>query len=418
MTFIKEKTVGIEMRELCTMKSFSPLSSPPMIHRVEFANILRGFAAIFVVISHYLGVFWLNQEATVNLTNLPAFNLQTVSVPKFIYWINSYPYFSWGAYGVALFFLISGFVIPFSLQKSTWAGFLVNRFFRIFPTYMLGFSVTLLTFMYGLNYFSKPWPFTPSEVFIHYIPGMRDIMGTKTIDSIIWTLEVEIKFYGLCAMAFLWFKKQSKKVFFLPLIFLIITVTFNSFGDSLTKVMPTVVSLTHPVIVSLQFIVYMFLGVAFHYLYVKQIKRRDFLIMTLVFWGIFGVMWYIGPYQINFFLMETYVLSYLTFSLAFCFSFQLKGNRVVNFIASISYPLYIIHGVAGYIVMRVLLEKGFSPYVTLFFVTLGAVIISWIIHISVERPTQRIGQKLTKLTLQHPKLNQAQEAILPLCQDA
>ncbi len=42
---------------------------------------------------------------------------------------------NFGAFGVALFFLISGFVIPLSFQSYGRLDFLVARFFRIYPTY-------------------------------------------------------------------------------------------------------------------------------------------------------------------------------------------------------------------------------------------------------------------------------------------
>lgn len=367
------------------------------VNRVEFANILRGFAALCVVISHYLSVFWLKQNTVVNWTHLPALDLEKTPIPSFIYWINAVSWFHWGAYGVALFFLISGFVIPFSLQKSTWAGFLTNRFFRIFPTYMVGFSVTVLTIYLGLKTFTLPWPYTLSEVLIHYVPGLRDIVGSKNIDGIVWTLEIELKFYVLCAIGILWFQDRSKKVFLLPLIFSLVAWSLNAFLDYSTLNTPHNCPLIQNMVFSAQFMVYMFLGVAFHYLYIRKIRKRDFLMIASVLWGMFGLTWAIGPARSHFFLIWSYGLSFLTFTAAFCYPFFFKNNRIVNFMASISYPLYVVHGVAGYVVMHILLDKGIPVYLTLFLVTLSAIVISWIIHILIEYPTQKIGKNLAKL---------------------
>ena len=85
--------------------------------RIDFANTLRGFAALAVVISHYYGVFWSSRAAVEAITNAPALPLETHAIPGYISWLHIFPIFNWGAYGVALFFIISGFVIPFSLQK-------------------------------------------------------------------------------------------------------------------------------------------------------------------------------------------------------------------------------------------------------------------------------------------------------------
>ena len=47
---------------------------------------------------------------------------------------------NWGPFGVALFFVISGFVIPFSFETYGRLDFIVARFFRIYPTYLTGLS--------------------------------------------------------------------------------------------------------------------------------------------------------------------------------------------------------------------------------------------------------------------------------------
>ncbi|MFC7436504.1 acyltransferase family protein [Hydrogenophaga bisanensis] len=115
--------------------------------RIDFANTLRGFAALAVVISHYYGVFWTNRAAVEAIANAPALPLETHAIPDYISWLHLFPIFNWGAFGVALFFIISGFVIPFSLQKMSWIGFSIGRILRIMPTYFVGFSVTLLAIL-------------------------------------------------------------------------------------------------------------------------------------------------------------------------------------------------------------------------------------------------------------------------------
>jgi peptidoglycan/LPS O-acetylase OafA/YrhL len=108
--------------------------------KVDFANTLRGIAALSVVISHYFGVFWLYRSAVSSFINAPELPLSTYAIPNYINWLHKFPLFNWGAYGVALFFIISGFVIPFSLHKVNRLGFCVSRIFRIIPLYIVGFS--------------------------------------------------------------------------------------------------------------------------------------------------------------------------------------------------------------------------------------------------------------------------------------
>jgi peptidoglycan/LPS O-acetylase OafA/YrhL len=86
--------------------------------KIDFANTLRGIAAVAVVISHYFGVFWSDREADASLIKSPALPLDLYPVPEFFKWVHPIAMLNWGAFGVALFFLISGFVIPFSLKNA------------------------------------------------------------------------------------------------------------------------------------------------------------------------------------------------------------------------------------------------------------------------------------------------------------
>src|SRR5471030_457335 len=102
--------------------------------KIGFANGLRGIAALSVITGHYLGTFWKLTEAVAGLTGMVR---APVALPFFVEWVGASP-INLGAFGVALFFLISGFVIPLSFQSYGRLDFLIGRFFRIYPTYWMG----------------------------------------------------------------------------------------------------------------------------------------------------------------------------------------------------------------------------------------------------------------------------------------
>src|ERR1700730_15415617 len=98
--------------------------------RLEFVQQLRGLASLIVVLgAHFFGVFWLSPAAVSSLIGVPAW--QPPSVPQFVIWIQHFPAIGFGHLGVATFFLISGFVIPFSVKSLGPIRFLVARTFRI-----------------------------------------------------------------------------------------------------------------------------------------------------------------------------------------------------------------------------------------------------------------------------------------------
>lgn len=53
-----------------------------------------------------------------------------------------------------------------------------------------------------------------------------------------------------------------------------------------------------------------------------------------------------------------------------------------------------IHGVAGYVALRILLDLGMKAWVSLLIVTGGCIFLSWVLHKLVEKPSQRVGKKL------------------------
>ncbi len=59
--------------------------------------------------------------------------------------LDVYPWFNAGQYGVFVFFLVSGYIIPASLErKGSVRGFWVSRAFRLYPLYLLGIGISLL----------------------------------------------------------------------------------------------------------------------------------------------------------------------------------------------------------------------------------------------------------------------------------
>jgi peptidoglycan/LPS O-acetylase OafA/YrhL len=368
------------------------------IDRVDFANTLRGFAALSVLlIHHYCGVFWGPREGgwkTIGyLINAPSPPKNYV-IPIYISWLNI-PHFDWGSYGVALFFIISGFVIPFSLKKMSGLGFMVNRFFRIVPTYAAGFSVVLLAIAISTEYFGSQWPFSLKEILIHYVPGIRDIFWSRSIDGVVWTLEIEMKFYLLCALLMVWFRRQSRLVFLLPVLLFAVVVYLNLNMPSWRTNNISTWRLASTGTFVCRYIIFMFIGVMFHYRYQGKIGAdRAYLGIGGLF-VLFCLIWRLyGANSPPFTMAWSYAFALLTFCLAYSFPRLFKGNPIFNFFADISYPLYVVHAVPGYVALSIMLDQGYNSSVSLLTVTLGSFLLAWLLHLSVERPTQKLGKCL------------------------
>ena len=110
-------------------------------------------------------------------------------------WLNPTPLPLWAGVGVGLFFLVSGFVIPFSFERYDRLGFLVARFFRLWPTYAIGVRLTAAAIWVGNSLAGQVFPYSGGEVLINSILGLREALLARNFDGIVWTLEIEIKFY-------------------------------------------------------------------------------------------------------------------------------------------------------------------------------------------------------------------------------
>lgn len=175
-----------------------------MSEKISFAHNLRGIAAFSVVLAHLAGVFWLSSPVAAQLANTPAY---IGSIPKVVKYVN---YTSYGHFGVALFFLISGFVIPFSLKKLGSLQFLIARFFRLWPLYAVGLSITLSCIWYASMHYGFPFNHTVTDI-MKNILLVRDLFWIPSIDGIVWTLEIEVKYYLICALIAPWIRRCDYK---------------------------------------------------------------------------------------------------------------------------------------------------------------------------------------------------------------
>jgi len=134
----------------------------------------------------------------------------TSFLPHFL----SFYIFSYGSAGVAVFFVISGFVINHSLSKNPIDGhavgkFLIRRSIRIDPAYWL--SICLAIIVNVIMAFIHKYPIsipTPSAVVAH-IFYMQEILNYPEISPVYWTLTYEIQFYIVISLC-LWMLLKLK----------------------------------------------------------------------------------------------------------------------------------------------------------------------------------------------------------------
>jgi peptidoglycan/LPS O-acetylase OafA/YrhL len=148
--------------------------------RLAWLDALRGFAALCVVFDH---------GSTLLL--LPA--------RDFLYrWLN------FGQFGVFVFFLVSGYIIPASLErKGSLRSFWTSRGFRLYPMYAaaLVFAVLAYLYRYGTIRGAEHHPLTSVTSWLLMLPN---VLTGPNVPNVTWTLSYEMVFYLLLAALFSW----------------------------------------------------------------------------------------------------------------------------------------------------------------------------------------------------------------------
>lgn len=182
--------------------------------RIWFCDELRGFSAFIVMFSHF----------TIGFNSLHGYLFNpNDSIDIFPEWFLKYLFVD-GALGVAIFFLISGFIIPFSLQKKSSLTFLIARAIRIYPVYIVSAFLTML-----LGFIFYNWDYRSILLFLKSITLFRDWIGGPAIDGVLWTLEIEVKFYLYMAVMLPVFRKKPEIVLLVPIFFISILIVVLNF---------------------------------------------------------------------------------------------------------------------------------------------------------------------------------------------
>ncbi|WP_345226416.1 acyltransferase [Hymenobacter koreensis] len=190
--------------------------STPKQH-LNILDLLRGFAAISVCLYHY--------------TNG---TLPKISIPF------TKSLFSWGSLGVDIFFVISGFIIPFALHRSNYTlpgfgKFMLKRIARICPpSYVV--IILAIAQWWTIDTFLKPSAPYLSLIsipqLIHNFLYTIDFTGYKWINGVFWTLAIEFQFYIFMGLVFSIISKNKIFAFALAIIFTVLS--FTKFGNGNT----------------------------------------------------------------------------------------------------------------------------------------------------------------------------------------
>lgn len=367
------------------------------MRRIAFANALRGIAALCVVNAHYVLMF--------NYIKGAYGGLLPLTEPVFPSWMleifNPIGNMNMGGFGVALFFLISGLVIPISVASLNGSAlaktkFVIGRIFRIWPTYAVGLLVSLGALSVAAAYMGNNAPYTTSQVLMQ-MSLFRDWFGSSApLDGVVWTLEVEVKFY----LVVLLFWSMISRGKLLPLFVLgVSTVMVANFYPGNIHQAGALAALVFPI----KYIFFMLIGVAFNYHYRRFISSEKLFAITISMLCVFGYSGFTEgwPFEV----IAAYFMAFAVFTVMYLFASTWAGGPIFTFFSNISYPLYACHGALGFVGMRIMIDHGIGAMPALIIQTTVTIFVSWIIHKTVEDPTHRMGKRIAASIGKSPQIS-------------
>ena len=287
--------------------------------------------------------------------------------------INEIGYY--GGYGVPIFFVISGFIIPYSLFYSSYRlynfpNFILKRIIRLDPPYLLSIAgIFLLSF---ITQFSS---FHSSDIIdlfnrntLYHLFYLVGILHGKWLNPVFWTLAIEFQFYIFIGIIFPLLVNGKRIIQLLVFLFFCLIPFFLNNNEFVPEYL------------------LMFLpGILLFFFITKKINWQLFALLGII----------------------TLLLSYFKTGIpgiacpiiATCFIlFVKKPIKPLIFLGTISYSLYLIHtpfgtdGMINFLQNYIVSESGRIWLVVL---SLPMIIfIAWIFYRLIEKPSIIMAGKI------------------------
>jgi peptidoglycan/LPS O-acetylase OafA/YrhL len=288
----------------------------------------------------------------------------------------------YGLLGVHLFFMISGFVIAFSVKGRSSTEFMWSRASRLYPAFWIAIVLTTLVVQlasaqeYQLHWWQVAANFTM----------LNHLFGIPSVDGAYWSLYVELHFYSLVWLM-IRFGQQHRELVLLAL-WLLIAAAWQTFP--VWKVELLLAARYAPFFVAGALIC--------------RIRNEG---SSWVLWSLYGIAWLLSlnimvgvspairveeggnPVVVGALISLAYLLMA---GVGLSLFTWIKGSTVA-FLGTLTYPLYLLHEVIGWVLLSRLPDQ-WSDSMRVALVTALMVAGAWLVHFYVERPASRWFKRL------------------------
>ncbi len=346
--------------------------------RFHLIDALRGIAAIWVVFYHAFEGQHLEKLIE--------------TLPQFI----SYLFFEIGDAGVPIFFVLSGFVIAHSVTRDNvnlkYLGkFTLRRSIRLDPPYWG--SIVLVIMMGWLSATIKnesiDWP--SFEMILAHLFYLQNILELGNINSIYWTLCIEIQFY-LIFVILVSFKQRLERYYLSAskIVFLSVALVSLLWPTGIIK------GNLHPGL----FLPYwhaFLLGVFVYWSWQGKLSKYIFYIyFSIVF--VFSVYHYPDFGQYSDFCIAAALTSILIHELSIRGHIVSANWRWIQFLGTVSYSLYLTHntitGSSYFLIYKILGDSLTVQFFAFIITTMVCILFAYFFWFVFEKWSIKFSKKI------------------------
>lgn len=322
-------------------------------NRILELEAIRGIMAILIMLFHY----------TTRYNELFGH--------KIPYNIN----FPYGKFGVQFFLITSGFVMLFSFKENfKIKDFIIKKFFRLYPAYIV--SITLIFII--LSVYQIEGRSVDFNTYLINLTMLEGFFNVSYVDRAHWYLTVEIIFTFLCALSFK-VLSDTKKINIRSLLIGWLTITI------VLQVGKEIIPFgkVFRLFFLVQYAPFFIIGVIFYLKKYHNQNNKIILVLSILSIALQG--------KIQLFFATIFLI--VIFKLLIMDKLKFLNNKVLVYIGSISYSLYLIHQNIGYVIIDFMEKKGLTSEWCLIIPCTIAIILAIIINYTIEKPLLRFIKK-------------------------
>lgn len=280
--------------------------------------------------------------------------------------------FIYGYLGVPVFFMISGFIICYSLpvdyKFNQFKTFILKRIVRIEPPYLA--SILLIFLLNYLAFFFThiPLQFSWSDFLFHFAYLNNFGLG-HYYNVVYWTLGIEFQFYLLIGLSFTFINHSKTSLVISMLLFLL---------ASFIRVNNMQLIFQHIAIFGIGIITYF-------YLFKKRVNTIVYILFCLAF-------------LLQIYLYVEVATFWATLATIFVMHYWKFRHSLIDFLSNISFSLYLTHTIVGGKVINMGLRyvnTATERYLLFLLALLTSILFAWFFYRIIEKPFIAAGKKIS-----------------------